>query len=92
MKGRVYAIDSRLAFARLDDGGICWFEPLSGDVEVGEVISGELCSHGRQQLRNETRGRTVGVLIEGHTEPASTPKRKYFKRARGTDGVPAGRD
>ena len=65
MKGTVYALDGGLVFAKTEEGGICWFEQLCGEMETGDVVSGDLCTEGRQQLRNETRDRTVSVLLGG---------------------------
>ena len=81
VKGTVYALDGGLVFAKTEEGGICWFEQLCGEMETGDVVSGDLCTQGRQQLRNETTDRTVGVLLGGYTEAnptSSGPKRKYL--------------
>ena len=81
MKGTVYALDGGLVFAKTEEGGICWFEQLCGEMETGDVVSGDLCTQGRQQLRNETRDRTVSVLLGGYTEANQTspgPRRKYL--------------
>jgi hypothetical protein len=75
VKGTVYAIEGGLAFAKTDGGRICWFEPLCGEVEVEDVVSGDLCARGRQLLHNETNDRSVGVLVEGCSEALQTSAR-----------------
>jgi hypothetical protein len=71
VKGTVYALDGDLVFVKTTEGGICWFEQLCGEAKAGDVVSGDLVNHGRQNLSNETSGRTVGVLLEGYTEATS---------------------
>ena len=57
MKGTVYAIDHGLAFVKLDDGGICWLEAMTGDSELGEILLGDPDVKSRRQIANETSGR-----------------------------------
>lgn len=68
MKGRVEKIENGLAYLELADGQRCWFEPLGDyDIEVDDIVTGNLWSLGGEELFNETKGYSMSVSMEDHT-------------------------
>ena len=74
MKGTVISVNQRKGFvAARTDHGITVIELLGGyEVEVGDVLTGDLDTHGGEKLRNETKSETMDVYIQAiHCSPAS---------------------
>lgn len=67
MKGRVIGIDVRKGFFAIKtDGGITVAETLEGpNVEMGDIISGNLESEGGETFINETQGIKTSVFVQG---------------------------
>jgi hypothetical protein len=55
-----------MAAAETDGYGFCVFEILGSpdEVAVGDVVSGDLRSHGGEKFRNETQGTDVDVYVQ----------------------------
>jgi hypothetical protein len=66
--GTVTSVKPGRIDVEIDDGQRCWFEPLGGyDIEVGDVIEGNLWSLGGEELINRSKGYTMSVFMEDHT-------------------------
>lgn len=66
MKGEVVLVNPENGMAALmvDGGGYTSFEVLGGEVECGDVISGDLESLGGETWRNETQMEDLDVFVE----------------------------
>ena len=65
MQGIVKGLSqNRQRAAVLTDTGYTVFDLVHGEVEVNDVISGDLASHGSQDLSNLTTTHTLSVHIE----------------------------
>ena len=67
MKGKVVLLNPRKAMAALltENGEYTSFAILRGcDVELGDIMSGELESFGSETWHNETKSEKVEVMIE----------------------------
>lgn len=65
MKGLVKFINkSTDRIAVLTDDGYTVFDIEDGEVNMGDVISGNLNDHGSQNLIDQTKGHTLRVYIE----------------------------
>ena len=66
--GKVSKIERGLVYLELEDGQLCWFEPLDGYlIEIGDVVMGYLWSVGGQEVINRTKDYPMNVRIDGHT-------------------------
>lgn len=67
MKGNVIAVNIKKGFVAIStDDGITVFELLGGyDVEVGDVISGNLDALGGETFNNETQSEEMDVYVQG---------------------------
>jgi len=70
MTGTVYKVDQKKGFVylNLEDGQQCWFELLGGyDIEVGDIVTGNLWTLGGEELTNTTKDYKMSVFIQDHT-------------------------
>jgi len=68
MTGRVFKIKKGLVSLVLEDGHSCWFQPLGGyDIEVDDIVTGDMWSLGREEFFNATKGYEMNVFVQGHT-------------------------
>ncbi len=67
MKGHVIAVNARKGFVAVStDDGITVFELLGGyEVEIDDVISGNLDSLGGESFKNETKLEDMEVYVQG---------------------------
>ena len=67
MKAKIIAVNFKKGFVAVSTGGgITVFELLGGyDVEVGDVISGDLESLGGETFVNETQSEEMDVYVQG---------------------------
>lgn len=67
-RGNIVGIDHRF-FAKVvfPDGQFSLVEPLGADLEIGDVISGNLWSLGGEELFNETKGERFSAFIQDHS-------------------------
>lgn len=64
MKGKVVGLNKDLCAVQVSSG-ITVFEIIGGHVtEIGDIISGNLESVGRESLYNETKHEKIDVFIE----------------------------
>jgi hypothetical protein len=67
MTGKVFKIEEGSIYLRIEKGSECWFDSLTSDrIEIGDVVTGNLCSIGGQELMNKTRGCKMKVFLQGH--------------------------
>lgn len=81
MKGTVTLINPKRGFfvVEVDPGDYTVIEILGEyNLEVGDIISGSLDSHGGEDLKNETQGETMSVFIQGVHCSASTARAMAF--------------
>jgi hypothetical protein len=64
VNGKVQAVENGLAFVKLEDGKICWLEVLTGSVDIGDTLRGNLRTLGRREVVNESQNRTMSVLVQ----------------------------
>ena len=71
LRGRVFKIEKGMVHVLIEEGmegQRMWFEPLGGyDIEIDDVISGNLWSLGGEELTNETKNYKMDVFIQDHT-------------------------
>jgi len=66
MKGKVALINPKRGMAALitENGEYTSFEPAGYDVEIGDIISGDLESVGGKTWHNETKMEEIEVMVE----------------------------
>ncbi len=66
MKGKVALINPQRGLAALitENDEYTTFEPLGYDVEIGDIISGDLESVGGETWQNITKGEEIEVMVE----------------------------
>lgn len=67
MTGKVFKIDEKLVHVVLEDGQRCWFDRSGDDIGIGDIVTGNLRTHGDEKLFNTTKGYTMSVYMQGHT-------------------------
>jgi hypothetical protein len=67
MTGRVFKIDRDFVHVVLEDGQRCWFDKSGDDIGIGDIVTGNLRTHGDEKLFNTTKGYTMSVYMQGHT-------------------------
>ena len=66
MKGKIVLINNRREMAALitERGEYTSFDTRGSDVEIGNIISGDLESVGFEEWLNETNGEKIEVFVE----------------------------
>ena len=67
MRAKVIAVNYHKGFVAVEtDGGITVFELLGGyNIQIGDIISGNLESEGSEIFMNETQKEKMDVFVQG---------------------------